>query len=153
MKTEMQGRQQYIDQVGQQAAANARESARAALAQSLHVARFEGHGEFSFPTITFDIVFDGEPSFTSGVVLLARPAVAEWRLPVATAFLRNWVQNDKGYYVGAKLIASVFISPQPNVTPTAAASCKLLFNLAFTGRAFKGGVGSTGAVSDPITAY
>ena len=152
LRSEMQGRQWQIDQASQYAAQTARDNAQPALAQSLHVARFEGHGEVAFAPITFDITFQGEPSFTSGVVLLARPDVSQWRLPVATAFLQNWVQDSKGHYVGAKLIASVFIAPQPNVTPTAAGSCKLLFNLAFTGRAFKGSVGASSSDGRPITA-
>lgn len=110
---------------------------RATIAPSLTVVRrsmeFRGHGDVTLDPVTFDVPFLAEPTFTSGVAMLVRPAAAEWRMPQATALLESWTLNSKGFYVGARLSAAVFMQPQPNVQPVYPAWTSLVFHLQFTG--------------------
>ena len=99
--------------------------------------QFQGHGDAALGAVTFDAPFLQEPSFTSGVALLVPPDPALWRLPQATALLRGWRTDGKGFFIGADLDVSVFCAPQPNVFPTESAWVSLVFHVVFIGVGFK----------------
>ena len=140
----MQGRGRRITAAGEMSMREGMRSHAPSMAQSLHTMSFKGHGDIVWDEFRFDLAFLGEPAFTSGMVIVKGPDTAQWRMPLATAYVMYWLADGDDIYHGARVGASVSMLPAINpetgpVTPTAPAVADLRFHLVFTGRASRSG--------------